>query len=224
MSRAEDWQVERREGMRQMAYEMAESGLFARWEAIESALRCRYDVADVRSLFASAFCRVDLDQRCSRATHAVSAPSVRRPCGPALGNGIDEKLTSTGRSAETRCITNTASLSMSRTAAGKRRRPTTGERIGALMADGRERTVADLAEQLGVGKQNVSMALAVMQVEGVVHVTGRVECPRGRRSARVFGLGPSVDDVPEPRVEPASCWPQSDPVVVAGIDAMVRCR
>ncbi|MEI6001781.1 hypothetical protein H3V53_32890 [Paraburkholderia bengalensis] len=92
------------------------------------------------------------------------------------------------------------------------------------MADGSRWTVAELAEGLGVRKQNVWMALTGMQANGTVHIAGRRACPGGRRSERVFASGPPLNDMQEAQMESASWWPQADRVVIAAIDAMVRCR
>ncbi|MEM5341388.1 hypothetical protein [Paraburkholderia azotifigens] len=221
MNRQEEWQLIRREGVRHAAYEMAESGLFAGWEAITLALGSRFDLADVHAVTDNRFCRCDLDERCMRSRGGAA---LRSPAG-STGSTFPPPVGACGtESLATICSAHAASSSGRGKASTEWSRPRTAERIGELMANGGKWTVTELAQKLGIRKQNVWMAMTAMQVEGIVHIAGKVACPGGRRWARVFASGPAVDDEAESRTEAALWWPWADPVVVAAIDAMVRCR
>lgn len=69
--------IDCRNTIREKAFGLAESGIFADWEAGRLALSSTSHAGDLQHVFASPFFRLDLNQRCRAAERAarVSTPA-----------------------------------------------------------------------------------------------------------------------------------------------------
>ena len=214
--------ADHRVAIRNMAFELAESGIFDEWEAIRLALRTRFHAVHLHHIFASPFCRLDLDHRC----RAARTNGSRTGADPVL-NGSREHINScplgsrmpaSGRSMtcpEGRRHVGPAQLKAVSGHAGG---------ISALLADGGERTAAQLAQQLGVAQREVQRALRSMLANGEVHVARRTPRSMHGRSARIFASGPQAARGGNADPETTSRWPQADTFVLQAMDALARRR
>lgn len=212
--------VQCREAIRQAAFELAGSGVFEGWEAVERVLCRRFNAEQVHLVFASPFCRLDLVRRCHAANRTfpngiVGPPAVGREC---LGNQpspCKSKRVSGAPSNDSR--------------RGHGGRPATiddnrsrlAREIAALMADGRERTAAQIAQRLGGVPREVQRALRTMLANDEVHIVGRVPRSAGGRSPRIYAVGPRFGGGAAAANAP-SFWPKADPQILRIMDALVR--
>ena len=210
MRRARDWEVvEVREAVRLAAYELARSGVCERWQDVWRVLRAHFSVVQLTSIFDNPLCQLDINQRCRRARSPVKPDSEATMPEPAIGrNGFhqiarskppifDREMQRPGRLAE---------------------------RIQALLADGRECTAIQLAEQLGTSRHEVLVTVRSMLADGVLQVTRRLAAKRGGRGARVFAHAGMATRQMHDELGSPGPWPVADPVVTAAIDAIARHR
>lgn len=197
-----EYPIECREVVRTAAFEFADSGVFSGWEAVEQALCSRFDVEYIRLIFASHFCRLDLDRRCEAAR--VAGHCRQAALGGDGGDGAGVPVVH-DRSAQAP----TAS-------------PLSRD-IAALLADGCGRTAAQVAQQLGAAQREVQGTLRTMLANDEVHATRHVSCAKGGRSSRIFTAGPGAESVGKAAPSPSVLWPKADPDVVRAMDALARC-
>lgn len=209
-----------RDAIRKAAFELASSGVFDRWEAVERVLCRRFNVEQVHLVFASPFCRLDLVRRCDAAQRTVPSGTVRPT---AVGK---ECLSDQPFPRKRRRITDGPPNANRR---GRGGRPTTiddsrsrlAREIAALMADAGERTAAQLAQHLDAAPREVQRALRTMLANDEVHIVGRVERSAGGRCPRLFAGGPRFERDAAAANAP-SFWPRADLQILRIMDALVR--
>lgn len=190
--------VDIRDRIREKAFCMAESDIFADWAAVKLALSAECAADHLNHVFASAFCRLDLNQRCLAAR--MGCPRGDTSPGRA-SPGIHRKITAQPGPAQ-------KSAQFARLVC----------EIAAALGDGNARTAVDLAAQLGAEARNVRRALRAMLADGEIHVSGRVPRPGGGTTARLFALGREVVRAGNA----VRVWAKPDPVVLQAMDAFAR--
>jgi hypothetical protein len=194
--------VEIRDRIREKAFELAESGNFADWAAVKQALSAECPANYLNHVFASAFCRLDLNQRCwvARMGRPRSDTSPRQALP-----GFRKKRRRNPAAAQN--STEFAVLARD---------------IAAVLGEGNARSAVDLATQLRADARNVRRALRVMLAEGEVHVAGRVPRPGAGATARLFGLGRAMAHEGEATGDTARVWAKPDLVILNAMDALAR--
>jgi hypothetical protein len=210
MKRVPDWDIlQTRETIRQAAYELARSGVCDGWQDVWRALRARFTVDQLTTIFENPLCRLDVDQRCYRARNPGKHDSGLTACSPLIRRDTSEKSATLLPHAVDRQPQRTERL------AGQ---------IKALLTDGGERTAMQIAQQLGTSRNEVLVAVRAMLADGALQVTRHVCASHRGRGARVFACtGTAVREKHEERGLYAP-WPQADPVVTTAIDAIARHR
>ncbi|HEY4802699.1 MAG TPA: hypothetical protein VIH96_08775 [Paraburkholderia sp.] len=195
-----------RDTIREKAFELAESGTFSDWAAVKLALAATSDAGHLQHVFASPFCRLDLDQRCRAARTGGPLRDI------ALGStsGADPLPGSRQRRRKSNPARKDAEL------AGLARE------IAAVLGDGNARTAAQVAQQLGAEARNVRRALRAMLANGEVHIAGRDARAEGGAAARLFRPGRAADRGGSAADNAARVWPRPDPVVLHAMDAFAR--
>ncbi|WP_321926382.1 hypothetical protein [Paraburkholderia guartelaensis] len=214
--------VECREVIRKRAFELADSGIFDDCEAVKRVLYARFLDAHLHQIFSSPFCRMDIDQRCQAAR-----------TGGALNGGAhaggDNAKPIMSRLAERTVPTASRPL-----ASGPRQQPRspvtrsesaalTGA-IAGLLADGREMTAMQMAQQVDAGQREVQRALREMLAGQEVRVVRRTPRCAGGRPARIFALAVPETGGADAATSLPSCWPKADLVVLRAMDAFSRHR
>ena len=190
--------VDCRDKIREKALDLAESGKFADWAAVKLALSAQCSADLLNQVFASPFCRLDLNARC----RAARMGNPRRDTSP------DHILPGDPRKRRR----NPGPAQKSIAFAGLRRE------IAAALGRGNARTAVDLAAQLGADAREVRRALRAMLAEGEVQVAGRVPRSGGGGAARLFGLGREG----EAGGNATRIGTKPDPVVLHAMDAFAR--
>jgi len=200
--------VEARESIRQAAYELARSGLFGGWQEVWRALRSRFSVDQLTVIFESTLCRLDIDQRCYRARNPEAA------AGKAIGElpGVMQSM-----------YPQRASARLPAVASNTRRSDRLARRIQALLADGSEFTAVELAQRLGMSRNEILIAARAMLADGTLQVARYVAHEHGGRGARVFASTRTTASRRE-AATPYAPWPAADPVVTGAFDAIARHR
>ena len=172
-------EIERREFIRATGYRLAASGLFTDWEGIKRALCARFGAQEVLFMFASPFCRLDIDERCREARgmarHIAKGDGQTWRVETAVNPSAD--INSTGHFRE-----------------GRTNGPALEREIGALMANGGEWRAKDIAERFDASTRCVAVAFEKMAARGEVHVK-RYATRAGRGApARIFAYGPGPEN------------------------------
>lgn len=208
------------ESIRKAAFALAGGGVFDGWASVERTLCLRFSAEQVRRVFASPFFRLDLVRRCHEAQRTApyravgpaamghecvhDQPTPRKPTGVTDRPPKDDRRRYGGRPTKV-----------------DDRRSGVAREIAALMADGAERTAAQLAHRLGAAPREVQRALRTMLANDEVHIVGRVRRPAGGRCPRLFAGGPRFDCGAAAANAP-SFWPTADPQILRIMDALVR--
>jgi len=220
MSRADEVSAfECRELIREKAFELADSGVFDDWEGVRKALCLRFEREDVRLVFASLFCRLDLEQRCRVAR--FFGPGIERrvardgehtviQSGGQEGRGLAPE-----KSAERRKPLRSASKGRGGELSAL------AKDIAGLLANGGNSTAAQLARQLGTGCEEIQGALRTLLSHGEAHVAGRARHSVVGRSARLYAAGPKPETIGVSDGN-AIYWPRADALVVDSMNALVR--
>ncbi|MEX3942391.1 hypothetical protein AB4Y44_23055 [Paraburkholderia sp. BR10937] len=212
--------IECREVIRQKAFELADSGIFDDCEAVRRVLHKSFHVAHLHQIFSSPFCRMDIDQRCQVARMS-GAPNGRAHAADGNSKHIKPHL------AEWALLTSSRPLAgcpRQRSRAPVTRSDSTAlaSAISGLLADGKELTAMQMAQQLDAGQREVRRALREMLASQEVFVARRTpRCPSSR-PARIFALAVRVDGSAAVGAGLPSCWPNADLVVLRAMDAFVR--
>jgi hypothetical protein len=210
MKRVPDWDVlQIRETIRQAAYELARSGVCDGWQDVWRALRARFTVAQLTTIFENPLCRLDVDQRCYCARNPGKDDSALTARLPVIRRDMCEK---NGTSIPT----------------AVHRQPQRAGRLAgqirALLADGSERTAMQIAQQLGTSRNEVLVAVRAMLADGALQVTRHVCASHRGRGARVFACAGTAARKKHDEGGLYAPWPQADPVVTTAIDAIARHR
>ncbi|HTH61248.1 MAG TPA: hypothetical protein VL689_13945 [Paraburkholderia sp.] len=210
--------VDHREAIRRKAFELADSGMLDDWAAIRRTLHACFDIESVEQVLGSPFFRLDLDRRCwagrARRTQFRRVPAWTDERDDVADRAGHPSPRASSPKARARCDGEHA-------ASAGRRSPVLAADIAALLADGGERTVAQLAAQFGASTRDVQRTLQTMLAADEVHVSGRVQVALGGRAARVFAGGPPPDGG-RAVMEATSSWPKADPVLLRAMDALAR--
>jgi hypothetical protein len=212
--------IECREIIRRRAFELAESGIFEDCEAVKRVLCARFDVAHLHQIFSSPFCRVDIDQRC-QAARTSGALNGEANAGDGNPKHSKPHLAQRAIPASSRRL---AGCSRQRPRAPVTHSELTAltEAISCLLADGKEMTAMQMAQQLDAGQRKVRRALREMLDRQEVRVVRRTpRCP-SRRPARIFALAVRAEGNAAVGASQPSCWPKVDLVVLRAMDAFVR--
>jgi len=205
--------VECREVIRKRAFELADSGIFDDCEAVKRVLNARFHDAHLHQIFSSPFCRMDIDQRCQAARTRADDNAKH----------ITSHLAERAMPASSRPL---ASSRRQRPRAPATRRESaalTGA-IAGLLADGREMTAMQMAQQVDAGQREVQRALREMLAGQEVRVVRRTPRCAGGRPARIFALAVPDTGGADTAAGLPSCWPKADLVVLRAMDAFARHR
>ena len=213
--------TECRENIRLRAFELAESGIFDDWEAIRRALCSRFHDTHLHEIFASPFCRIDIDQRC-RTARTSGARAGASPAGNGNRENNKPHLAVRAKRASSRPM-GTCGQRRHDAPAGHTEPQGLAGAIAALLADDRELTAPQMAQQLGAGQREVQRALRELLASHEVRIARRTPRSSGGRPARIFALGLPVEGGADLATSVASCWPKADPVVLRAMDAFARC-
>ncbi|MEX4002073.1 hypothetical protein AB4Y38_24600 [Paraburkholderia sp. EG285A] len=194
--------IESRDKVRERAFDLAESGSFADWAAVRLALSEECPPEYLNHVFASAFCRLDLNQRCRSAR--MGSPRSDTSPGRVLPG-----FRRTRRRNPSPANKSTKFADLARD-------------IAAALDGANPRTAVDIATQLGAEARNVRRALRVMLAEGEVHVAGRVPPSGGGATARLFGPGRVAARDGNAAENAARILATLDPVVLDAMDAFAR--
>ena len=207
MKRANGWdKVEAREAIRQAAYELSGSGVCERWQDVWHALRGRFEDEQLTTIFDNPLCRLDIEQRCYRARYPgrtegvlptdmpVIAPHVEKKDGVPSSLAVDRKTQKTGRLAA---------------------------RILDVLTDGNERTAMELAQRLGVSRNEVFKAVRVLLADGTIDVTKYATAKYGGRGARVFACAAGTAGQKAMEYPICGSLPLTDPLAIA-LDRIAR--
>ncbi len=207
----------RHETIRQRAFVLADSGTLDDWKAVGRALGTCFDVVDIERVLASRFFRLILDQRC----RARREMGIDDQTNAGLTNQEDtsdpaESAVVELAPAHSRPLARQVQADEANTAIHGTVQPRLSGDIAALLADGRELTAAQVAQQLGAAVREVQGALQSMLACDEVHVARRTPRGAGGRSTRIFAMGGNTV------AGATSDWPRADPVVLRAMDALVR--
>ncbi len=210
--------TECREIIRRRAFELADSGIFDDWEAIRRALCSRFHDAHLHEIFASPFCRIDIDQRCRTARTSGSRASAT-PEGNGNREGVKAHLAVRAKRVPPRPMDTRRQRRRSIPAEHSQSQGLAGA-IAALLSGDRELTAPQMAQELGAGQREVQRALRELLANHEVRIARRTPRSAGGRPARIFALG--MDGDASVAASAASCWPKADPVVLRAMDAIAR--
>ena len=212
--------TECREIIRRRAFELADSGIFDDWEAIRRALCSRFHDAHLHEIFASPFCRIDIDQRCRTARTSGSRASAS-PEGNGNRESVKPHLAVRAKRVPSRPMDTRRQRRRSVPAEHSQSQGLAGA-IAALLGGDRELTAPQMAQELGAGQREVQRALRELLANHEVRIARRTPRSAGGRPARIFALGLGVDGDADIAASAASCWPKADPVVLRAMDAIAR--
>ncbi|MEX3978237.1 hypothetical protein AB4Y45_04530 [Paraburkholderia sp. EG287A] len=212
--------IECREIIRQRAFELASSGIFDDCEAVKRVLCACFDAAHLHQIFSSPFCRIDIDQRCqaARTSGALNGDAQSGDGNPKHANPhLAERAVPTSSRPLAGCPRQRPPAPVTRSELA-----TLTGAISGLLADGKELTAMQMAQQLDAGERKVRRALREMLASWEVRVVRRTpRCP-SRRPARIFALADRAEGGAAVAAGLPSCWPKVDPVVLRAMDAFVR--
>ena len=200
--------IEGREATRQAAFALARSGMFDGWQAIRRALHTRFSADQLSAIFDSPFSRLDLDLRCDQARSPARIVDDQVTSHPEVipRNGYQPPPTWT--QPVVRPKTRPGGL--------------LGERIRALLVDGRARTALELAQELDANRNEVLKALRPLLTEETVKLTPFVVGSCGGRAARAFTCAGMATSQHNADAKAHASWPHADSVIRSAIDAIVR--
>ncbi|MGT2471806.1 hypothetical protein [Paraburkholderia terrae] len=202
--------VEGHEAIRQAAFALACSGVCDGWQAVWHALHTRFSADQLTAIFDSPFCRLDLDLRCDHARRPARVVDCQVTAYPHVirRNGLQAPVTWT------------------QPVVRPKSRPggLLGERIRALLIDGRARTALELAQELDANRNEVLRALRPLLTEETVEVTRFIVGSCGGRAARAFTCAGMATSQHNGDARSHAAWPHADPVVISAIDAIARNR
>jgi hypothetical protein len=210
MKRVPDWDIlQTRETIRQAAYELARGGVCDGWQDVWRALRARFTVDQLTTIFENPLCRLDVDRRCYCARNPGKHDSEPSARSPAIRRDMREKNRTLIPPAVDRQPQRTGRLA---------------RRIKALLDDGSERTAMQIAQQLGTSRNEVLVAVRAMLADGALQVTRHVSASHRGRGARVFACAGTAARKKREERGLYAPWPQADTVLTTAIDAIARHR
>ncbi|MBN3752209.1 hypothetical protein G3N95_04605 [Paraburkholderia sp. Tr-20389] len=204
MKRALAWdEVEARQAIRLAAYDLSRSGMCEGWRDVCRVLRVRFDAEQLAMMFENPLSRLDIDQRCYRARNPGSADNALPADTSLIGRGAEKPRWARKHRAADRETQEGGHLAA---------------RILEVLGGDSERTAMELAEGLGVRRNEVFIAVRRMLADGDLQITRYVAAKRGGRGARVFALAAGIarrkDDE---HLAHMPLWP-ADPVVATALD------
>ncbi|MEM5341334.1 MarR family transcriptional regulator [Paraburkholderia azotifigens] len=201
MKRANGWdKVEAREAIRQAAYELSNSGMCERWQDVWHALRGRFDVEQLTTVFDNPLCQIDIEQRCYRARNPGRAEGELRTDLPVITPRVEEKRDPLDSRAIDWKMRKVGLLAA---------------RILDMLSGGIECTAMDLAQRLGVSRNEVFKAVRLLLAEGTLEITKCVAAKRGGRGARVFARAAATTALKDDEFLTQAPWNVVDPLAMA---------
>ena len=211
-----DWDLlESHELIRKAAFALAYSGVFTGWEGVWLTMRSRFGAEQLAATFDSPFFRLDLDRHCDQGRSHARIVDCR---GMWSSPAVQEDSAQGSR-------TSAPPENREKRPPGRRLGSKLPGRIVAVLDDVRPRTALEIAQQLDVGRNEVTEAMRTLLAERKARVSGYATCAHGGRAPRLFTSdGMTVIHRKAEVWTPGTPgrWPDADPVLTSAIQAIVR--